>query len=134
MLLADNWPATADTFMYQGWVKLGSGDGGYLVHVYDQVWLHCYESTGQITFQVDPDTTDSTDTVSITADISSTTDWQFIEAIYDGDQIILKTEAETVVSAGTGVIVPDRCNVYIGSRKNKNRFVGCMDEVKLSAP
>ena len=28
--------------------------------------------------------------------------------------------------------VPNRRNIYVGSRKNKNTFTGLMDEVKLS--
>jgi len=72
--------------------------------------------------------------VSVTADISTAGEWQYIEAIYDGIEMQLITEVETVTAAGNGVIVPDRRNIFVGSRKNKNRFVGLMDEVKLSTP
>jgi hypothetical protein len=130
------WPASEGTFRYQGWVRLNSGDtGGYLVHMYDQVYLSV--STSTVTFKVnksgDVSDTSSGNVVEISADISTANDWQYIEAIYDGSQIQLITQSETATASGIGEFVPNNRYLYIGSRKNKNNFVGDMDEVKLSS-
>lgn len=137
MLHGQLWPADGDTFRYQGWFRFADGGdlGGYLCHVYDQVHVHVYSVSDDAIFRVhvsgdllgDPD-----NYVEITASLPDTTAWQYVEAVYDGSAIVLMTETETVTAAGIGPIVPNSRNMYIGSRKNKNRFTGLMDEVKMS--
>jgi hypothetical protein len=133
---SDLWPAGLGSFRYQGWIRLNPGDtGGYLCHVYDQVYLSVTTST--LTFRINRsgDLLDDSavNQIELSAQIDDSNDWQYIEAVYDGDRMQLVTEVETVSAPGIGLFVPDRRNVYIGSRKNKNNYIGDMDEVKLSA-
>lgn len=133
---SDLWPAGLGSFRYQGWIRLNPGDtGGYLCHVYDQVYLSVTTST--LTFRINRsgDLLDDSavNQIELSAMIDDSNDWQYIEAVYDGERMQLVTEVETVSAPGIGLFVPDRRNVYIGSRKNQNNYVGDMDEVKLSA-
>ena len=130
------WPAALGSFRYQGWIRLNAGDtGGYLCHVYDQVYLSV--TTSSLTFKInrsgDAQDSSAVNQIELSAMIDGSNDWQYIEAVYDGERMQLVTEVETVSAPGIGLFVPDRRNVYIGSRKNKNNYVGDMDEVKLSA-
>jgi hypothetical protein len=77
--------------------------------------------------------TSATNLIELSASISSSNEWQYIEAVYDGDRIKLVTGEEAVSAPGIGTFVPDQRSVYIGSRKNKSNYVGDMDEVKISA-
>jgi hypothetical protein len=135
MMTSSAWPVDKGTFRYQGWIRLNSGDaGGDLLHVYDQVYLSVNTST--VTFKINksgvPADTSATNVVDLSADISTSNDWQYIEAVYDGTTIKLVTELETVSTPGIGEFVPNVRNIYIGSRKNTSNFVGDMDEVKIS--
>ncbi|MEA2067889.1 MAG: hypothetical protein U9P12_01700 [Verrucomicrobiota bacterium] len=136
MMTSGAWPANQGTFRYQGWIRLNPGDtGGYLFHVYDQVYLSVNSSI--VTFKVnrsgDPFNLSATNVVELSAAISTANDWQYIEAVYDGDRIKLVTEEETISAYGIGVFFPNIGNVYIGSRKNRSNYVGDMDEVKISS-
>ena len=136
MLGSSLWPAALGSFRYQGWIRLNPGDtGGYLCHVYDQVYLSVTTST--LTFRInrsgDAQDSSAVNQIELSALIRDSNDWQYIEAVYDGERIQLVTEVETVSAPGIGLFVPNQRNVYIGSRKNKNNYVGDMDEVKLSA-
>ncbi|MFI4911051.1 MAG: hypothetical protein ACIAQZ_05235 [Sedimentisphaeraceae bacterium JB056] len=130
LLLAGNWDPLDTTFAFRGWIRLGDeGDtGGYLAHVYDRVYLYCNTTT--LTFNV----TDGVDNVMITAALDDVSQWQYVEAIYTATDITLKTNIETVTDASIGPISvrPDKLGFYIGSRKNANRFVGQMDEIRIS--
>ncbi len=131
------WPADVGTFRFQGWIRLRSGDtAGYLAHVYDQVYLSVNNSTATFAINRSGDTSDTSPTnyVSVSAGLNPTDQWQYIDAMYDGSTIKLCTDIESVSGGGIGPFVPDRRNIYIGSRKNKSNFVGDMDEVRLSAP
>ena len=136
MMTANAWPTNQGTFRYQGWIRLNAGDtGGYLFHVYDQVYLSV--DTSEVTFKInrsgDLEDTSATNVIELAASISSANEWQYIEAVYDGDRIKLVTEVETVSATGIGAFVPNVRTVNIGSRKNRNNFVGDMDEVKVSS-
>jgi hypothetical protein len=136
MLGSSAWPPDVGTFRYQGWIRLDAGDpGGFLFHVYDQVYLSVTPST--VTFKINKSgvATDvsATNVVECSAAISDSNDWQYIEAFYDGDILQLITQQETVSVPGIGKFVPGIGTVYIGSRKNKSNFVGSMDEVRVSS-
>lgn len=134
---SSDWPTDKGTFRFQGWFRLNPGDsGGYLAHVYDQVFLSVDASTATFAVNQSGDASDNhpTNRVSVSAEISTSNQWQYIDAVYDGASIRLLTEVETVSMAGNGPFVPNVRDIYIGSRKNKSNFVGDMDEVKLSAP
>ncbi|QHI70617.1 hypothetical protein [Tichowtungia aerotolerans] len=136
MMTADAWPISQGTFRYQGWIRLKSGDtGGYLFHVYDQVYLSV--DAAEVSFKInrsgDAADMSATNVIELAASISTGNEWQYIEAVYDGGRIKLVTEEETVSAPGIGVFVPNVRTVYIGSRKNRNNFVGDMDEVKISS-
>ena len=129
------WPVDKGTFRYQGWIRLQSGDpGGFLFHVYDQVYLSVTASNA--TFRINKSgvitNVASDNIVECSAAISTSNEWQYIEAVYDGEEIKLLTEKETVSGPGIGAFIPDKRNIYIGSRKNKSNFVGDMDEVRIS--
>lgn len=132
----EKWPTDRGTIRYQGWIRLNPGDvGGTLLHIYDQVTLAV--STTEVTFSInlsgDLQDSSATNLISSSAAIESSNDWQYIEAIYDGERIQLITEEEAVSAPGIGEFVPDVRNIYLGSRKNKSNYVGDLDEVKLSA-
>lgn len=130
------WPSGVGTFRYQGWIRLNSGDtGGTLLHIYDQVFLSVTTATVSFKINRSGDTQDASagNQIELSAMIDSSNDWQYIEAVYDGERIQLVTEMETVSAPGIGLFVPNQRSVYIGSRKNKSNYVGDMDEVKLSA-
>jgi len=139
-LYGASWPEDKGTFIYEGWIKFEEGDtGGYLCHVYDQVYLYT-SGTASINFKIikngianpaDP-LYDPCGIVDVTANLPTTNEWQYIEAIYDGATMQLITEAETVSADGVGEFTPNRRNIYVGCRKNKNPYTGLMDEVKLS--
>lgn len=134
---SSDWPVDKGTFRFQGWFRLNPGDsGGYLAHVYDQVYLSVAASTATFTINKSGVVADNSpaNRVSVSAEISASNGWQYIDAIYDGASIRLLTEVETVSKPGNGPFVPNVRDIYIGSRKNKSNFVGDMDEVKLSAP
>ena len=136
MMTADAWPADQGAVRYQGWIRLNPGDtGGTLFHVYDQVNLSVDSSS--VTFWVNrsgnPIDVGATNLITLTASISTSNAWQYIEAVYDGTVIKLVTEEETVSAPGIGPFAPNNRNVYIGSRKNKDNYVGDMDEVKISS-
>jgi len=136
MMTSSAWPADRGTFRYQGWIRLNPGDtGGYLFHVYDQIYLSVNASTVTFSINRSGDGSDSsaTNRIELSASISTSNDWQYIEAVYDGERIKLVTEEETVSAPGIGVFVPNKRNVYIGSRKNKGNYIGDIDEVKISA-
>ena len=129
LLLGDAWDANWKTFAMRGWIRFAdAGDvGGYIAHIYDRVSVYCTLTTA--TFYV----TNGTSNVTITAPLASGTDWQYIEAVYDGATIKLQTQLQTTTGTGIGDIVLGTGNsLYIGSRKNKNRFVGQMDEIRIS--
>ncbi len=129
LLLAGRWDDAWKGFSLRVWVRFAdTGDvGGYIAHIYDRVSVLCSLTTA--TFYV----TDGTDSVTITAPLAVADQWQYIEAVYDGQTISLKTQVRTTVAAGIGDIsLADQKSVYIGSRKNKNRFVGQMDELRIS--
>jgi hypothetical protein len=130
------WPADMGSFRYQGWIRLNPGDtGGALLHIYDQVFLSV--TTASVSFKINRsgDILDvsAANQIELSAMIDGSNDWQYIEAVYDGERIQLVTAMETVSAPGIGLFVPDQRSVYIGSRKNKFNYVGDMDEVKLSA-
>ncbi len=134
---ASDWPVDQGTFRYQGWIRLNSGDGGgFLFHVYDQVYLSVDATSA--TFSINKSgvatNTSATNLVTVSANIGTTGEWQYIEAVYDGATIQLITEEATASAPGIGTFVPSIGNIYIGSRKNKSNYVGDMDEVKISAP
>ena len=136
VMSAANWPANMGTFRYQGWIRLNPGDaGGYLYHVYDQVYLSVSASTVSFSINKSGVLGDSgaDNVVGISADISAANEWQYIEAYYDGNTIKLVTEVETVSAPGIGPFAPNNGGVYIGSRKNTSNYVGDMDEVKVSS-
>ncbi len=129
LLTGGNWDDSWKSFALRGWVRFAdAGDiGGYIAHIYDRVYLHCTLST--LTFYV----TDGTNGVTITAPLDSGSDWQYIEAIYDGTTITLETQLQKTTAAGIGDIsLAEQKGLYIGSRKNRNRFVGQMDEIRIS--
>ncbi len=131
------WPADQGTFRYQGWIRLNPGNsGGFLFHVYDQVYLSVEPSTATFSINKSGEATDTsaTNLVTVSADIGTAGEWQYIEAVYDGATIKLITEEATVSVPGIGPFVPNIGNIYIGSRKNKSNYVGDMDEVKISVP
>lgn len=135
MMTSTAWPADLGTFGYKGWIRMNPGDsGGTLCHVYDQVTLSV--TTGSVSFMInrsgDKLDTSAANQIELSALIDDSSDWQYIEALYDGEQIKLVTEIETVSAPGIGTFTPNNRSVYIGSRKNKNNYVGDMDEVKLS--
>ncbi len=128
LLLADDWNPDWKTFAFRGWIRFDSGDtGGYLAHVYDRLYLHCTLNT--LTFYV----TDGAAGVTITAPLADPAQWQYVEAVYDGQTISLKTQLQTVTDGGIGDIsLAEQKSLYVGSRKNRNRFTGMMDEVRIS--
>ena len=137
MLLGGHWDESAKTFRYQGWFKLDVGDtGGYLAHVYDCVRVIIDRATWNATFNVSDSAlvVAEPNSTTVTATIRQTNDWQYVEAIYDLDTIRLVTEVDDDGAPGIGdwVIDPAKTNVYIGCRKNKNRYVGWMDDMKIS--
>lgn len=134
------WPSNRGTFRYQGWFRLGSGDtGGYLFHVYNQVYLSVTASTATFKINKSGVATDNSwsNVVVVAADIGTDNEWQYLEAYYDGSTIKLVTEEETVTAPGIGAFVPNPLYatkpVYIGSRLNNNNYVGEMDELKISS-
>jgi hypothetical protein len=136
MSASSGWPTGIGTFRYQGWIRLGAGDdGGFLFHVYDQVYLSV--TTSNATFKINKSgvATDvsATNLVECSAAISTANEWQYIEAFYDGAILQLITEQQTVSVPGIGKFVPNIGTITIGSRKNKDNFVGWMDEVRISA-
>jgi hypothetical protein len=137
MTVSSLWPTDQGTFRYQGWFRLGDGDtGGYLFHMYDQVYVSVSTTTASFMINksgVGADTS-ATNRVSISAELLATNGWQYIDAFYDGETIRLTTSSETVLGAGLGLFVPNRRNMQVGSRKNANNFVGDMDEVRISIP
>lgn len=132
MLGAGSWPVDAGTFRYQGWIRFADmHDGGdCLFHIYDQVWMYAFGGCDTIRFGVDP--LNNGNNVWVYADLVDTNDWQYVEACYDGDTIVLATEKEVVKKPGMGPIVPNLRIIYLGSRKTKQQFGGQMDEIKLS--
>ncbi len=136
LMTANAWPANRSTFRYQGWIRLHPGDaGGTLFHVYDQIYLSASPTNATFNINRSGNTLDTsaTNQIEITASISTSNDWQYIEAVYDGAQIQLVTGIETRTAPGIGAFVPNQRNVFIGSQKNINNYVGDMDEVKISA-
>jgi hypothetical protein len=132
---AGDWPADFGTIRYQGWIRLNPGDtGGTLFHVYDQVTLTVSPTEVSFSINLSGDLLDSSSTnlVTLSAAIESSNDWQYIEAVYDGERIQLITEEEVVSALGIGEFIPDNRSVYIGSHKNTFNYVGDLDEVKLS--
>lgn len=130
------WPAGLGSFRYQGWIRLNPSDtGGTLLHIYDQVFLSVTNATVSFKINRSGDTQDASaaNQIELSAMIDDSNEWQYIEAVYDGERIQLVTEMETLSAPGIGLFVPDQRNIYIGSRKNKSNYVGDMDEVKLSA-
>lgn len=137
MTTSSLWPADRGTFRYQGWFRLNGGDtGGYLFHMYDQVYVSV--STTEASFIINKSgvgaDTSASNLVEISAELLSTNDWQMIDAFYDGETIRLTTSAETVSMDGLGPFVPNVRSMTIGARKNANNFVGDLDEVRLSIP
>ncbi len=136
MMTSGAWPTNQGTFRCQGWIRLNPGDtGGMLIHVYDQVYLSVDSSAVAFKINRSGDLLDlsATNQIELTASISPSNDWQYIEAVYDGDRIKLVTEMETVSAPGIGVFFPNIGTVYIGSRKNKINYVGDLDEMKISS-
>lgn len=136
MMSSSAWPTNQGTVRYQGWIRLNPGDtGGCLFHVGDQVDLSVGPSN--VSFSINkngvPEDGSATNLITRSAAISASGDWQYIEAVYDGDQIKLVTEKQTVTAPGIGVFVPNNRNVYIGARINTSNYVGDMDEVKVSS-
>ena len=143
VMTGSKWPSNKGTVRYRGWFRLRQGDnGGYLFHVYNQVYLRVSPTTAKATFTInksgDTANNSATNVVTIVADIDTDNDWQYIEAYYDGTTIMLVTEPETVAAPGIGNFVPNAAYatrpIYIGSRINNDNYVGDMDEVKITAP
>ncbi|MDE0837154.1 MAG: hypothetical protein OSA84_12465 [Akkermansiaceae bacterium] len=130
-----SWPADQGTFRYQGWIRLQPGDaGGFLFHVYDQVYLSVDTSTATFKINKSGVAADASETnvVECSAAISTSNEWQYIEAIYDGAMLRLVTEQETVTVPGIGEFIPNVRNIYIGSEQNRFNYVGELDEVRIS--
>ena len=130
MMLANPWNDNWKTFAMRGWIRFADpGDaGGYIVHIYDRVSVYC--TTTVATFYV----TNGTNSVTITAPLAPGGQWQYIEAVYTAAEISLRTQLQTTTAAGIGDIslLTAAKSFYVGSRKNKSRFVGQMDEIRIS--
>ena len=137
ILLAGNWPEDWKTVKYQGWVRFDANStGGYIFHIYDCVRLIA-NGSDSVTFTVQDSVYmmgEDANIVSVNAALRPTSEWQYIEAAYDLDTIRITTEMETVSDAGIGdwVINPATRAIYIACRKNQNRYVGWLDETKIS--
>ena len=137
-VILPNWNIAWDTFKFQGWLAHNPVDGyGQIVFIYDRVSL-CIDYDGvSVILAVTPDNATWT---SIEATIPNTTDWQYLEAIYDktdGGIMTLITETETIIeNKGIGPIpiLPDRPQTYLGNIKGKGWtcYNGKFDDIKLS--
>lgn len=137
MTTSSHWPADQGTLRYQGWFRLNEGDiGGYLFHLYDQVYLSVSNTQARFIINKSGVAADTwaSNRIEISAGLLSTNEWQYIDAFYDGKTIRLTTSAESVSDNGLGPFVPNVRSMTVGARKNNNNFVGDMDAVRISIP
>ena len=137
-VLLPSWNIAWDTFTFQGWFAHDPADGyGQIIFIYDRLSLYVDHDGLSVILSVSPDYSTWT---TIEAAISNSSDWQYLEAIYDktdGGIMTLITEAATVTEKkgiGPLPIRADQPQIYLGSIKGKGWtcYNGKFDDIKLS--